>query len=379
MNLMVKALTIEDLVARGAPQVFTATSGEWKAIFVDWFENHEDGPKRKLYPAQSEMVFIDLLSYGFSLLGQEAQFAIEQRWLAFAKKTHLDLMAANNSTYRLLASPAVVTMQFTLAAARPVDTVVPPDTKVAAGDVEFATDDNLIIAAGDVSGTIAATASVAGIAANGFAAGEVSALIDDFEVDLTVANLDTSTGGADEESDEALVYRAANAHDRISKAGPRESYRQQVLAYSPSIIAVAITRPEPGDINIYPLLDSGIPDAAFLAGVLSWMDYETKRPEGDDLFALSPEAVTFGIDATVRGTGDLAALSIAAVDALTIAAEIWSKQLGPYLALSVLTCAAKQINGVIDIEFIITGLADRQLDQHQFAVLTGIVTTMEAG
>lgn len=379
MNALVKSLTLADLIARGAPQVFTATSKLWKQVLVTWFETNPDGPKRKLYPAQMEMVFIDMLSYALALLGREAQIAVEQRWLAFAEGHHLDLMAANNSTFRLLAAPAVCTLQFTLDEAQPFDTIIPSGTRVEAnGDVIFAIGEELIIAAGQTIATITGTAIEPGNSGNGFAAGQVSSLLDGPDVELAVTNLDESTGGADQENDDALRYRAANAHDRISKAGPRESYRQQTLAFSSAIIAVAVTRPEPGDMNVYPLLVEGAPDAAFLSAVGNWLDYETKRPQGDDVFVLAPEAVTFTITGTGRANGDLIAMKAAIETALAAAALIWSRQLGSYLALSVLTCAARQLEGLVDIDIAVDGIVDRQLEEHQFAVLTDVTITMEA-
>ena len=115
---------------------------------------------------------------------------------------------------------------------------------------------------------------------------------------------------------------------------------------------------------------------AFLNNVHDWLDYETKRPQGDDLFVLAPEAATFAIEYTVHGLGDLIALEAAVDTALSNAAFIWSQELAPYLAIAVFTCAAKQITGVVDIEVTITGLPERQLAEHQYAVLTGITATM---
>jgi len=379
MSNLVKSLTLADLIARGAPKVFTSTSKAWKEKLVSWFETDPDGPKRKLYPAQMEMVFIDMISYALSLLGKEAQIAVEQRWLAFAEDKHLDLAAANNSTFRLSAAPAVCSLEFTLSEMQASDTFIAAGTEVeASNEIIFATDEGLTIAAGQSVGSVNATAVIAGITGNGFAAGQVSTLVTALDVDMTVANADETTGGADEESDDALRFRAANAHDRISKAGPRESYRQQTRAYSPAIIAVAVTRPEPGDINIYPLLENGVPDATFLSNVYDWLDYETKRPQGDDLFVLPPEAVTFTITGTARGHGDLNALEAQIITALNAATLIWSKALGSYLALSVLTCAARQITTLVDIDLTVTGIANRQLAEHQYAVLTGVTLTMEA-
>lgn len=379
MTALVKARTLAELIARGAPQVFTSTTKAWREKLVAWFETDESGPKRKLYPGQFEMLLIEMLSFALALLGQEAQIAVEQRWLAFATGKHLELMAANNSTFRLLASPAVTTLEFQLQDPAGGLIIIPEGTQVEAGDKHvFATDADLEIAIGETTGSVTATALEAGLASNGYAPGQVSELLDDLPEEFTVTNLDETTGGSVEETDDALRMRAANAHDRISKAGPRESYRQQVRSFSPAIIDVAVTRPEPGDINIYPLLESGAPDLTFRDNLLSYMDYETKRPQGDDVFVLAPEAVTFAIEATVRADGDLALIETEVTAALETAAAIWSRRLGDYLALSALTCAAKQVSGVVDIDVTVTGLADRQLLEYQFAALTGVTLTMEA-
>ena len=139
----VKALTLDELRARGAPQLFTTSQAEWEEKCVAWFEADTN---RKLFPAQVEQVLIHLAAYLFSHLGQEAQFASEQRWLAFARGDHLDVVLANNATFRLKASSARTTIRFTLDAPLPQTAVVPAGTRVSAGgDLVFRTDDDLAV------------------------------------------------------------------------------------------------------------------------------------------------------------------------------------------------------------------------------------------
>ena len=177
----------------------------------------------------------------------------------------------------------------------------------------------------------------------------------------------------------ASVQRIASAFERISKAGPRAAYEQMVRAYSPAIIDVAVIRPEPGHIHIYPLTTDGVPGPDILAGILDWLDPETKRPQGDDVSVLPPEAVTVSIAANVRARGDLASIQQQVHEAISTTAVIWQRRLGQYLSLSALACAVRAIAGVIDIDPTLTGITDRQLLPHQFAVLTGVSVTMEAG
>jgi phage-related baseplate assembly protein len=374
---LIKAYSAEELIARGAPQCFTVNSSEWKAKLVDWFENDESGPQRTLYPAQYEQILIDLLSYGFALLGQEGQIASKQRWLLFAEGKHLDVVAANNSTYRLKAAAATCELEITLDEALAENFFLPEGTVVVGGDFAFATDEQLVIEAGQVSGTVGATATEEGDATNGLGIGQINA----FQVPLagiSVANLTKTEGGADEEDDASLRMRAAYAHDRISKAGPRESYRQQVLAFSSAIVAVAVVRPEPGHIWIYVLLEDGVPSADYCARVAEWLDPEGKRPQGDDVSVFPAEAVSFSISGTAFVSGNASAAKTSLESDLATAAEIWQRGLGSYLALSALTVVARNsFSNLIDIDLDVTGLNDRQLEPHQFGVVTAIDLAVE--
>ncbi|WP_310620877.1 baseplate J/gp47 family protein [Flexibacterium corallicola] len=378
---LIKTLSPKDLISRGAPKLFYTHSSEWKAKLVDWFENAEEGPKRKLYPAQNEMVLIDMLSYCFSLLGRQAQEASEKRWLLFSHGHDLDVGAANNSTFRLLASPAVCLLEFTLEAVSITDTIIPKGTLVASGSedaLSFALDEDLTIPAGALNASGQAAATVTGTRGNGFVAGQLTTLANPVSLaGVTVSNITETSGGAEEESDSALIERAASAHDRISKAGPRESYRQQTRAFSPAIIDVEVLRPEPGHIAVYPLLEAGIGSDEFHAGLYDWLDFEEKRPQGDDLAILAPEAVSFAITGTAKVRADELGNKQALEGLITEAASIWSRSLGDYLALSALTCAARSLADLVDIELELNGLSSRQLSPVQFAVLTSIDLEVE--
>jgi phage-related baseplate assembly protein len=375
MANLIKAVSPEELIKRGAPKLFTTSAKAWKEKLVAWFETHPDGPKRKLFPAQLEQVLIDMLAYGFSLLGQEAQLASEQRWLLFQKGAHLDVGAANNSTYRLKAAPATCLVRATLDAPS-AETVFVGErgTALVFGDVTFEMDSEIVIPAGNLFADGGATAIESGPAANGIAPGLVKKTIGNVEI----ANTTETVGGADDEETEPFRYRALNAHDRISKAGGRESYRQQARAFSPAIVDVAVIRPQPGHINVYVLLQDGVPTADFLNQLKDWLDPGNKRPQGDELSTYAAEAVTFTVSGTARATGDLSDAGTRLDSVLAGAAEIWSRNLGDYMALSALTCAARSVDGLVDVDLTFSGLSTRQLEEHQFAVLTGVSLTMEA-
>lgn len=383
MTAPIKAATIEELRAAGAPQLFTQTAEQWKVILTDWWETGEDGPQRTLYPAQTEAFLIDMLSYGFALLGQEAQAASEQRWLAFATGAHVDVLAANNSTFRLKAQSASTTLRFTIQAGRVGTTIVPAGTRVAAGDLAFATDADCLIAQGDLIGDVTATATEAGLRHNGLAPDQIDQLLDPLAFVAAVVNTTESAGGSEAEADERLADRAADAHNRISKAGGRAAYQATVRGFSPTIIDVAVIRPEPGHIHIYPLVDEGngaaVPAAQFRSDLLAYLDPVDTRPQGDDVVVLAPTDVSLTAEATITAVGHLAAIETTCRTAIAAVGAALERQLGAYVSSAAFTCALKAIDGVIDAEIAFPGLADRQLDEAAFAQLTAINITMIEG
>lgn len=374
----VKALTLNELRARGAPQLFTTSQAEWEEKCVAWFEADTN---RQLFPAQVEQVLIHLAAYLFSLLGQEAQFASEQRWLAFAGGDHLDVVLANNATFRLKASSARTTIRFTLADALPQTAVVPAGTRVSAGgDLVFRTDADLAIPAGLLTGDVTATAAEPGERFNGLAIGTIDSVLDALSFAVTAANLTISEGGGDEEDDDSAAARGANALDGISKAGGRLSYVARVLAFSPAITDVAVVRPAPGFIDLYVMLadgDAAVPaDAQFRADLLAWVDPETSRPQGDEVDVPSPTGVVYDLTYDVVADGDLDAIQTAIETDARALADALQRRLGAYISKSAFGHIARQQPGVIDHDVTLSGLASRQLEESEYGQLGQLVVNV---
>jgi len=343
----VEVLTLDEIMARGAPK-FAETDPQH---FLDrLISKYEELSGRKLYDDQSEMFVFETVAYMLALRGEEKQAAFEQNLVAFAIGQYLDARAANNSTYRLKESKAITTLRFSLAAASPNQTIVPAGTRVSSSDLVFATDDDLAIAAGQLTGDVTATAATAGSAGNGFEPEAVNTILDPVAGVAAVVNIDATTGGADEESDDRLRRRAAHAHERISKAGPREGYRQIVFGVNSQIVSVAVIRPEPGKIDIYPLMVDGIPSAAIKQEIADALSPEDVRPQGDDVSVKDPVAIDFTATLTVqvdRVTPTIAADVVATAQAIV---DAWRLRLGGYVAPSELYAAIKAMDGVVDCD-----------------------------
>jgi phage-related baseplate assembly protein len=357
--------TIEELRANGAPSFFERDPSVLKAQFKAKFEEVSG---RTLYPAQTEMFLIEVAAYALSLLNEAAQNGVIQNTVVFSEGVHLENRASNVSTFKLLAQPAVTTLEFRLSAVRLIDVAIPKGTRVGSGGaITFATDSALIIPAGMLAASVTATAETEGADWNGLSIGTITEILDPIAFVTSAVNTTVVSGGSDIEDQERFRLRAANALFTIAKAGPRNGYREHVMAVNPQIVDVAVIRPEPGKIDIYPLMQSGLPSTELKAEVLAYLDPETRRPMGDDVAIHDPAAVSFNMVLTVRvseaASGQQALFEKTATDAF----YPWTQELGPQVAPSVITTALKGLPRVVDAALV--GFVFTDLAEHQFAAL----------
>ncbi|MGV1825609.1 phage baseplate assembly protein [Agrobacterium vitis] len=360
--------TIEDLRANGAPDFFERDPSVLKATYKAQFEKVTG---RTLYPAQTEMYLIEVLAYAHSLLAEAAQTATLQNTAVFAEGVHLENRGASVSTFRLLAQPASTTLRFTLSAVRDVETAIAKGARVASGSaMTFATDADLIIPAGALTGDVSATAETSGATWNGLAVGTVKDILDPVAYVTSAANITVVSGGSDIEDADRFRLRVVNALFTIAKTGPKNGYREHALAVDPDIIDVAVVRPEPGKINIYPLMRTGLPSDELKAAVLAYLDPETLRPMGDEVTVLSPEPINFSVLLTVRSAVSIASLEASCRAAAIAAFDPYTQSLGSQVAPSAIVAAVKAVSGVTDV--VLSGFAFTDLAAHQFAVLLSL-------
>lgn len=364
--------TLQELRAKGAPEFFERDPSMLKARFKAKFEEVSG---RTLYPAQTEMFLIEVAAYALSLLNEAAQNGVLQNTVVFSEGVHLENRAANVSTFKLLAQPATTTLEFRLSSARLLDTPIPAGTRVGSGStVTFATDASLVIPAGMLAASVTATATIPGASWNGLGIGAVNDLLDPVPFVTSVSNVTAVTGGTDIEDEERFRLRAANALFTIAKTGPRNGYREHVLVVNPEIVDVAVIRPTPGRIDIHPLMKTGLPSAELKAAVAAYLDPETRRPMGDDVFVLDPVRQGFTFTLTVRCLAAVPGLREAAEAAAIAAFAPWTQELGAQIAPSVITMAVKALAGVIDVS---TDLVFTDLPATRFAGIDALEVVIE--
>lgn len=340
--------TLDELRAAAVPDFFQRDTAEIKKSLVAKFEA-ETG--RTLYPAQTEMFFIDLLTYAVSMLAEGAQAAVLQNRAIWAEGRHLDEVGANVSTYRLKAQAAQSNVRFTLSAIRATAVIIAQGTRVSAGsDLIFTTEKELVIAAGDLTGEVDVTADQAGEAYNDLQLGQIEDILDPVAFVSGVANVLISDGGADIESDDRFRIRIANAFERLSKGGSRQGYIENVKAVSALISDVQVIRTQPGYIEITPLMIDGVSSNLMDAEILAYLDPETMIPMGDYVSISKATEVTFDVVMTLSvAPGMAGAVQDQAEDIIRDRFNEWRLTLGAQVAPSALVEAVRMISGVVGV------------------------------
>lgn len=280
----------------------------WNMLSVDFIEvdaekvesdlitDYEKASGRTLAAGDPVRLFLLTIAAEIIQLRQGINFAAQQNLLTYAKGNYLDALGQSIAVTRLPASKAITTIQFTLSQALGNAYTIPKGFQVSAGSVTFETDNELIIPVGEKTGHVTASCTESGTVGNGFVAGQIATIVSPQPYLESAANTVASIGGADIEDDENYAERIRLRPDSFSVAGPEKSYIYYAESYSASIIDVAITSPDPGEVYVYPLLSGGqLPNESFLEGLQVHLSDETIRPLTDHVVTKAPTAVNYKI------------------------------------------------------------------------------------
>jgi phage-related baseplate assembly protein len=304
-----------------------------KLILADMIAAFEAASGRTLQPAQVERLLINLYAYRESLVRDAIQYAGQQNLLAFASFPMIDYLGGLLGVTRLGTVGASTILQFTLANSLNVQYTIPAGTAVGTSDgqLSFATDSELVIAAGLTQGTVSATATVGGPAGNGYLPGQINVQLNPSAQIASVANTTVSAGGSAPETDDHYRIRIQAAPNEFSAAGPAAAYRFFALSADPSIADVAIVSPVPGTVNVYVLTGPitvqpaaapnpvGLASATILQKVQTILSADDVRPLTDTVNVYPAVEIDYQIAATLTlysdadPTATMAAANAAAI------------------------------------------------------------------
>lgn len=351
-------------------------------ITRDLVAMYEELTGRTLYPAQAERLMVNVIAYRDKLMREAIQDAGKLSLVRFSRAPILDMLGENIGVARLDASPALCTLRFTLATPPTVNTALAAGTQVAAGGgsgaVTFMTSHAVTVPAGSAYYDVAAQCTVPGAAANGFVIGQVNKLLSATPGLLvsSVSNVTSTSAGADIEDDARLKQRIVLAPEQFSTCGSVEAYKFFSLGANAEIIEVAVVSPEPGLVNIHPLVRTGLPSDAVLGQVLAACNGETVRPLCDTVAALEPVVVPFAltVQLTLYSGADVAVANNAANDAATAYLARVTGRLGVDVVPSQIE-SALDVYGVYRVA-VVSPAAPIVLAPHEWPQCTGVTVTV---
>lgn len=280
----------------GLPDVeFLETDAE--TIKAEILTGYEQASGRTL--AAGDPVRLFLLSLASIIIQQRTTInqAAQQNLLTYAQGEYLDALGALLSVERLEESRAVTTIKFTLSQALATVYTIPAGTEVTNGTVTFATDHDLDIPKGELSGSVTASCTVPGEVGNDYLAGQVTTIVKPMTFVAKAENVTITTGGSEAESDASLAERIRLAPNSFSVAGPEKAYIYHAKSVSSSVIDVSVTSPSPGEVDVYVLLSGGmLPQEETLKQISDYLTDSSIRPLTDYVKVLAPQAVNYQLE-----------------------------------------------------------------------------------
>lgn len=255
-----------------------------------------------VHPASPEMQFIRWV--GNIIIHERVlnNYTGNQNVPSRAEGENLDALA--ELTYlreRPDSKAATCKMLFSISEAQDTAILIPAGTRItdANGTLTWETIEDIYVPIGETSVETQARCQTVGVAGNGYAAGQINALVDVYDYYSECKNVTASEGGADRATDDEYYELMRASMDAFSCAGARGGYIYWAKQVSTEIVDVVANSPVPGEVKIYVLMEGGT-----LAGeemknkVLAACSEDTKRPLTDHVFVEDAEVVPFDINFT---------------------------------------------------------------------------------
>ena len=253
-------------------------------------------------PASPEMLFIRWVG---AVIIQERvlnNYTGNQNVPSRAEGENLDALA--ELTYlreRPESKAATCKMLFSISEAQDTAILIPAGTRItdANGTLTWETMEDIYIPIGETSVETQARCQTVGVIGNGYAAGQINALVDVYDYYSECRNVTASEGGADRATDDEYYELMRASMDAYSCAGARGGYIYWAKQVSTEIVDVVANSPVPGEVKIYVLMEGGaLAREEMKSKVLAACSEDTKRPLTDHVFVEDAEVVPYDISFT---------------------------------------------------------------------------------
>ncbi len=199
------------------------------------------------------------------------------------------------------AQPAVCTIRFYISAVQETAILIHTGTQVTDsgnGLIWETTADNYI-EPGDVFADAMVQCMTAGVIGNGYAPGQINVIIEPYAYYDHCENITISDGGSDASSDDEYYELMRDSQDAYSNAGAKGGYIYFAKQVSREIADVVANTPEPGQVNMYVLMNNGTGASTEIKNaVLAACNDDFVRPLTDYVVVADPDESNYNITFT---------------------------------------------------------------------------------
>ena len=275
-------------------------------IYNEIITELENGVSEPLFPGDERRIFAEALVPLFVGFYNAVNDAARQKMLRYARGTVLDAIGENRGTIRYQPVPARTTIRFFVDTPVSENIIIPAGVTVTGDYVRyFTTDTTVVLMAGGAFVDAPATSVGGGDSYNNIPVGEINTLVDLSKAPLIdrVENTTTTTGGSDQESDEAYRDRIRSSPDSLSTAGPANAYRHWAISADPTIADAVVESPSPGVVLITPIGYGGVvPDEELLEKVRAITTADDIRVLTDKVIVQAPSVLYYDIELVYHTT-----------------------------------------------------------------------------
>ena len=272
------------------------------SIIAELTKKYEELTSTTVHPASPVKIFLSWCAAAILQIYQNINYAANQNLPSRAEGENLDALAELFfMKKRPDPTPAYVTVRFNISEAQATTITIPKGTRVTngAGDPVFETTVEGVIAIGDTYTDILCVCQESGTVGNGYAAGQLTELIDVFPYYDSCANTETSDGGSDSPNDDEFYNLLMTSADAWSAAGPIGAYKYFAKSVSSDIADVVVNSPDPGEVAIYALMSDGTKaSSAVKALIAAACNDDQVRPLTDTVSVEDPTEVSYDITLT---------------------------------------------------------------------------------
>lgn len=272
-------------------------------IYNTLLSKTEKNLNEALYPGDKRRIFLEAAALAMASMFAEANTQGLQLFLRYASGAYLDMHGEEHECARITGDYAQTVIRFKLKKALDYNVIIPCGTRCAVDGHYFATDEKVLIPAGELSIDVNATATEKGSALNGYITGTIKTLVDSVNGIESVMNITPTDGGDNDESDDAYRERIRMSGVKYA-AGTENQYIALAKSANTTVSDVRLNSShEAGTVELIILCSGGqIPSDGILQEVLTVCEKADNRPLNDNVSVSAPTVESYDIEMNIYTT-----------------------------------------------------------------------------